>query len=221
MPAFGDQLDNQQIAAVVSYIRNAWGNSASTVSPEQISGGQEQQGGQTGGSPTPTAESSGQIPETGGQETESQGEQQAGQQEQAQGNETGAQEQGQAQPVDPNRLAMEGGELYGTICTACHMQGGVGTGPYPALNGNPLVTSEDPQPVAHVVLTGRVGMPAFLDDLTEREIAAILTFIRTGWDNNASPVSVEPWLPCCFSPICFMWRGRSCKTHRPLPSLPL
>lgn len=36
MPAFRDRLDSDQIAAVLSYIRNAWGNSASAVSPKQI-----------------------------------------------------------------------------------------------------------------------------------------------------------------------------------------
>jgi mono/diheme cytochrome c family protein len=45
--------------------------------------------------------------------------------------------------------------------------------------------------VANVVLAGRAGMPAFMGDLTTREIAAILTFIRAGWENNASPVPVE------------------------------
>lgn len=36
MPAFGDTLSNQEIAAVISYIRNGWGNSAETVTVEQV-----------------------------------------------------------------------------------------------------------------------------------------------------------------------------------------
>lgn len=36
MPAFDEKLDNAQIAAVVSYIRNAWGNHASTVSTSDV-----------------------------------------------------------------------------------------------------------------------------------------------------------------------------------------
>lgn len=36
MPAFQDVLSDQQIAAAVSYIRNAWSNEASVVSPEQV-----------------------------------------------------------------------------------------------------------------------------------------------------------------------------------------
>lgn len=36
MPNFRDKLDNAQIAAVVSYIRNVWGNRASTVSAGNV-----------------------------------------------------------------------------------------------------------------------------------------------------------------------------------------
>ena len=36
MPAFNEKLDDAQIAAVVSYIRNAWGNHASTVSTSAV-----------------------------------------------------------------------------------------------------------------------------------------------------------------------------------------
>jgi mono/diheme cytochrome c family protein len=36
MPAYRDKLTDQQIAAVTSYIRNAWGNAAAAVSAEQV-----------------------------------------------------------------------------------------------------------------------------------------------------------------------------------------
>jgi mono/diheme cytochrome c family protein len=35
MPAYRDKLTDQQIAAVASYIRNAWGNAAPAVNPDQ------------------------------------------------------------------------------------------------------------------------------------------------------------------------------------------
>ena len=77
MPPFRDRLSSEQIAAVVSYIRNAFGNSASTVTVEQVEqaaadtagqGGQVQQtptaqpGDQQGQQPqqTPTAQPGGQ-----------------------------------------------------------------------------------------------------------------------------------------------------------------
>ena len=34
MPAWKEHLDDNQIGAAISYIRNAWGNTASTVKPE-------------------------------------------------------------------------------------------------------------------------------------------------------------------------------------------
>ncbi len=36
MPSFQNRLSTYEIAAVLTYIRNAWGNSASPVSPRQI-----------------------------------------------------------------------------------------------------------------------------------------------------------------------------------------
>ena len=36
MPPFGDKLDDRQVAAVATYIRNSWGNHFGDVSPEQV-----------------------------------------------------------------------------------------------------------------------------------------------------------------------------------------
>ena len=36
MPAFGPQLSDQAIAAILTYIRTAWGNSASPVAPDEV-----------------------------------------------------------------------------------------------------------------------------------------------------------------------------------------
>lgn len=36
MPAFGSQLDDKQIAALINYERTSWGNSAPTVTPEMV-----------------------------------------------------------------------------------------------------------------------------------------------------------------------------------------
>jgi mono/diheme cytochrome c family protein len=41
MPGFGDQLDNEQIAQIISYIRNSWGNEAPVVTPERVRSGQD------------------------------------------------------------------------------------------------------------------------------------------------------------------------------------
>jgi mono/diheme cytochrome c family protein len=36
MPSFAWRLSDAQAAAVVTYIRNAWGNAAAAVSPDQV-----------------------------------------------------------------------------------------------------------------------------------------------------------------------------------------
>jgi mono/diheme cytochrome c family protein len=36
MPAFGPKLDDKQIAAVASYVRNSWGNQFGVVKPEEV-----------------------------------------------------------------------------------------------------------------------------------------------------------------------------------------
>jgi mono/diheme cytochrome c family protein len=36
MPAYGDALNDEQIAAVASYIRNSWGNRFGSVEPQQV-----------------------------------------------------------------------------------------------------------------------------------------------------------------------------------------
>jgi mono/diheme cytochrome c family protein len=37
MPSFAWKLSDAQVAAVASYVRNAWGNHASAVSPADVS----------------------------------------------------------------------------------------------------------------------------------------------------------------------------------------
>ena len=36
MPAWKEHLDDRQIAAAISYIRNAWGNTAPAIKPEDV-----------------------------------------------------------------------------------------------------------------------------------------------------------------------------------------
>jgi mono/diheme cytochrome c family protein len=36
MPAFGWKLSDEQVASVVTYIRNAWGNAAPAVTPAEV-----------------------------------------------------------------------------------------------------------------------------------------------------------------------------------------
>lgn len=88
--------------------------------------------------------------------------------------------------------AVEGSEIFANVCAACHQPEGEGIdGIYPALAGNGFVTLDDPQPVIEVVLTGRGGMPRFGDSYSNEEIANIVSYIRTAWENDASEVDAE------------------------------
>jgi cytochrome c6 len=89
-------------------------------------------------------------------------------------------------------LIQEGEKIFTTVCIACHQPDGKGIeGIYPPLAGNPLITTGDPTYFVSTVLTGRGGMPPFSGIYSDEEIAAITTFVRQNWENDAPPVSAE------------------------------
>jgi mono/diheme cytochrome c family protein len=90
----------------------------------------------------------------------------------------------------PRAMAAETGQsLYNDNCAACHQRTGAGIkGAFPALTGGKLVTGPLPVLVA-TVLNGRGGMPAFKSDLTDAQMAMVLTYIRASWGNKASAVT--------------------------------
>jgi len=91
-----------------------------------------------------------------------------------------------AQPGD----ATLGAKVFAQNCAACHQASGQGIkGAFPALAGDPFVLG-DPKTVAYVPLHGRGGMPNFSEDLSDAEIAAVLTYVRSSWGNHAPPVEV-------------------------------
>src|SRR3954470_196589 len=73
-------------------------------------------------------------------------------------------------------------------CSACHQPTGKGVkGAFPALAGSAFVQG-DPKLVMITVLNGRGGMPSFKDDLSDADLAAILTYVRSSWGNKASAI---------------------------------
>jgi mono/diheme cytochrome c family protein len=95
----------------------------------------------------------------------------------------------------------DGKALYTKNCSSCHQADGLGVaGTFPPLAKNPLVTG-DATKVATVVLNGKSGksevsgktysgsMPAWKGQLSNAEIAAVLTYIRSSWGNSASKVT--------------------------------
>lgn len=94
-----------------------------------------------------------------------------------------------ADSVDAEALIARGEEVYARECASCHQLSGTGTTTYPALDGSELLTQEDGAAAITIVLYGRGEMPAFADLLSNEEIAAVLSYERNSWGNEASPVS--------------------------------
>jgi mono/diheme cytochrome c family protein len=100
-----------------------------------------------------------------------------------------------------NRVAERGAKLYENHCAQCHGQQGEGiAGAYPALAGNRAVTMPVTANLVQVVLNGGFapatagnprpfGMPPYATVLSDADVAAVLSHIRSAWGNRASPVS--------------------------------
>jgi mono/diheme cytochrome c family protein len=87
----------------------------------------------------------------------------------------------------------DGAALYQAICQGCHMpnaQGAAGAGAYPALaNNRKLAAAFYP---VYTVLKGRNSMPAFGSYLSDAQVAAVVTYVRTHFGNNfADPISAQ------------------------------
>lgn len=142
MPSWRNDLSDAQIAAVLSYVRSAWGNSAPAVSADQVAAARA--------------------------------------------------------PV-----ALSGEALFATHCAACHQANGQGTDVFPPLAANPAVTAADPSAMIAVIANGRSGplvvngktynatMPTWKGQLTDADIAAVATYVRSAWGNGASAVTEE------------------------------
>ena len=104
------------------------------------------------------------------------------------------------QPVGEKLYKTAGGLGYDQFCSTCHRKDGMGvTGLFPPLAGNRSILSDDPTSAIHVTLSGWksastkgqprvVGMPEF-GNLTDEELADIITFMRTTWGNQASYIT--------------------------------
>jgi mono/diheme cytochrome c family protein len=103
--------------------------------------------------------------------------------------------------TDPdNRALRVGAERYEQHCAQCHGEQGEGVAVYPPLAGNRAVLMASPANALQTVLNGGFGpstvghprpfgMPPFVLELSEQDIADVLTYVRTQWGNQASPVS--------------------------------
>jgi mono/diheme cytochrome c family protein len=101
-----------------------------------------------------------------------------------------------------------GARLYGQTCVACHQPTGQGVPQaYPPLAGSPYVLGNEER-IIRIVSNGLSGpievegnsfngaMPPFHGSTSayrfnEQKIAAVLTYVRASWGNNAPPVTTD------------------------------
>ncbi len=186
-----EALTDKKIAAVISYIRSEWGNSAGEVTEAKVAAGRKEfdakkaqwteadllkiqadlNFGAAASAPVPAAPTTATTtvaPSAAGAE----------------------------------QMAM-GKASYGLVCVACHQPNGLGLPPvFPPLVGSEYV-SGDPKRMAAIVLKGVVGsitvagkpflgaMPAQEAALSDEKIAATLTYVRASFGNNYPPVSTD------------------------------
>lgn len=94
-----------------------------------------------------------------------------------------------------------GAKIYKARCAECHGERGEGGGAaYPPLAGHRTATMASSANLVKVIISGGFppttsgnprpyGMPPFGQSLTNAEIAAVATFVRGSWGNNAPAVS--------------------------------
>jgi mono/diheme cytochrome c family protein len=86
----------------------------------------------------------------------------------------------------------QGQEIFKDDCVACHgVNGGGVLYSRSVLNNDPFVLG-DPKKVVAVILFGREGygtMPGWNMNLKDQEVAAVATYIRQAWSNQAGPVT--------------------------------
>jgi len=167
MQGYGKQLSLKELAAVVTYERNAWGNNTGdAVQAADVKAVAD------GGASVTTNEAKAAV--------------------EAVADTKPAEDLTKVYSKD--ELMSMGETVYNTACAACHQATGLGLPPtFPALKGSPMATGDK---VAHIdmVLNGskkNPSMAAFASQLTKTQIAAVVTFERNAWGNDTGDL-VQP-----------------------------
>ena len=85
----------------------------------------------------------------------------------------------------PTHFTEQGGAaIYAAVCAACHMRDGLGAqgaADYPSLSHNPRL--QVPGYPIFMILHGEGAMPGFARTLSDQQIAAVVTYIRSHFGN--------------------------------------
>lgn len=181
MQAFKSQMSDTDIAAVVTYERNAWGNNTGTmVQPASIKALRDGKSMTDALATKPSGKAPAQKPATTSPAAQAAPAK-------ATAAAPAAAPQKPASPADQLKDAIARGEkVYNSTCVACHQVGGTGMPPtFPALKGSAIATGPK---AGHIdrVMNGKPGtaMQAFKDQLNDQDIADVITYERNSWGNN-------------------------------------
>ena len=106
-----------------------------------------------------------------------------------------------ARPAGAGFDVAQAARLYEQHCAQCHGDKGQGVaGAYPPLAGNRAVTMASMENLVQIVFNGGFapatagnprpfGMPPFVLVLSDSEAAALITYIRTAWGNQAGAIT--------------------------------
>jgi mono/diheme cytochrome c family protein len=106
-----------------------------------------------------------------------------------------------AQKAEGSLLLTLGKTIYDARCATCHGPNGLGKPPdYPPLAQNQSIEMSSAVNAIRVVLNGGYppdtagnprpyGMPPFAQALTDDQVAAVVSYIRTAWGNRGAPVT--------------------------------
>jgi cytochrome c oxidase subunit 2 len=104
-----------------------------------------------------------------------------------------------ARQDDPNKewqvadLQARGEKVYASNCVACHQATGKGVpGAFPALEGSKLVLGPQDAQI-ELLLKGKAGTAmASFKQLSDTELAAVMTYTRNAWSNKAEDNIIQP-----------------------------
>ncbi len=95
--------------------------------------------------------------------------------------------------LNPRELKRKGKKVYRANCVACHQKKGEGVlGVFPAITGSAIATGDISKHI-DIVMNGKAGtaMAAFKDQLSDVELAAVVTYQRNSLGNKVGD-AVQP-----------------------------
>lgn len=119
------------------------------------------------------------------------------------GGENGASGKSSMSGEERELLVRLGAKIYDAQCATCHGKRGEGKLPdFPPLANNQSIQMTSAVNPIRMVLNGGYapgtmknpapyGMPPFAQSLSDEEVAAVVTFIRTAWGNRGTPVTAK------------------------------